>query len=339
MFGFRFVKFEPGHHVSVIRKGNVVKQGQALSFWYYAPNTSFIMVPGNSTPIPFFFEETTADFQALSIQGEVVYRIADPGRIREHLNFAVDTKTLQFMTDDPSQLNQRIVNVVKTITKREIEKLSLKEAIKATDRLQTNISANIAADSYLAELGIKVTNVSILAVLPNAETTRALEAETRELILKEADDAIYIRRNSSVEQERKIKENELNTEIAIETKKRQIRETQVEAQRSIKEKERVLVAEETVFRIEQEKEQKKFIELNAANRKLEADSKAYSMQTMLEVFKNMDGDVLKTLSQTGMKPEQLIASAFEGLAKNASKIGELNVSPELLSSLLSRKEG
>ena len=52
----------------------------------------------------------------------------------------------------------------------------------------------------------------------------ALEAETREKILKESDDAIYLRRNSSVEQERKIKENELNTEIAVENKKKQIKE-------------------------------------------------------------------------------------------------------------------
>ena len=46
---------------------------------------------------------------------------------------------------------------------------------------------------------------------------------TREEILKKADEALYERRNASIEQERRVKENELNTEIAIENKKKQIK--------------------------------------------------------------------------------------------------------------------
>ena len=36
----------------------------------------------------------------------------------------------------------------------------------------------------------------------------------------------------------------------------------------------------------------------------------------------------------GMEPGQLIAQAFGGIAERAEKIGELNVSPDLLNSLL-----
>jgi len=35
-----------------------------------------------------------------------------------------------------------------------------------------------------------------------------------------------------------------------------------------------------------------------------------------------------------MGPEQLIARAFQGLAERADKIGELNISPDLLGRLL-----
>jgi hypothetical protein len=38
-----------------------------------------------------------------------------------------------------------------------------------------------------------------------------------------------------------------------------------------------------------------------------------------------------------MRPEQLIALAFQGIAERADKIGQLNVSPELLRELLDRK--
>ena len=45
------------------------------------------------------------------------------------------------------------------------------------------------------------------------------------------------------------------------------------------------------------------------------------------------------LASTGMKPEQLIAFAFQELAGKADKIGQLNISPDLLRELLDRKVG
>ena len=53
-------------------------------------------------------------------------------------------------------------------------------------------------------------SVSILSVLAQADTRKALEAATREEILKQQDDAIYKRRNAAIEQERIVRENELN---------------------------------------------------------------------------------------------------------------------------------
>jgi hypothetical protein len=40
------------------------------------------------------------------------------------------------------------------------------------------------------------------------------------------------------------------------------------------------------------------------------------------------------LNQGGGDPRRMIAMAFQGLAENAQKIGELNISPDLLQSLL-----
>jgi hypothetical protein len=39
-----------------------------------------------------------------------------------------------------------------------------------------------------------------------------------------------------------------------------------------------------------------------------------------------------------MKPEQLIAAAFQELASNAGKIGQLNISPDLLKELLQNRK-
>jgi hypothetical protein len=96
---------------------------------------------------------------------------------------------------------------------------------------------------------LELVNLSILAVKPNPETARALEAQVREQILKPPNDATYVRRNAAIEQERVVKENELNSEIAVETNKRQIGETQLEAERSVLTKRQVIQDQEFTGRI------------------------------------------------------------------------------------------
>jgi len=53
-----------------------------------------------------------------------------------------------------------------------------------------------------------------------SELSKALEAEYRESLQRKSDEAIYARRAAAVEQERKIRENELNTQITLEEKKK-----------------------------------------------------------------------------------------------------------------------
>jgi hypothetical protein len=336
MFGLRFVKFEPNYYVHVIKRGKVIKEGQGLSFWFYAPTTSIIKIPLETKNVPFVFEETSSDYQTLTIQGDLIYKISDTKKIIDQVNYAVELRCYDYLSDDPEKLNQVIINIVKTIAKTEISNLSLRDSIKSIDRIAKTLKEAVAVNEYLQNLGVRITNINILSISPNKETARALEAETRENILREADDAVYKRRNSAVEQERKIKENELNTEVAVEEKKRQIMETQIEGQRSIKEKERVILQEELSFKIKQEQENAKLIEISIKNRKTEADIKAYSLSAVLEPLAKVNPDIIRSLSSIGMDSEQLIANAFTGLAENADKIGELNISPELLQKLLQK---
>jgi len=160
------------------------------------------------------------------------------------------------------------------------------------------------------------------------------EAETREQMFREADEAIYARRNSAVEQERAIKENELNTEIAIETKKRQIRETQMDAERAVQEKEGLLKKEALESNIGLEDRRKSLVALAADNSKAEADARAYGVSSTMKALGSADAKILQALASTGMRPEQLIAFAFQELASKADKIGQLNISPDLLRELL-----
>jgi hypothetical protein len=338
MFGIQFIKFQPNIYVLHYSNGKVVKEGAGLSFFYYAPTTSLVAIPLGSIETPFIFEEVTADYQAITIQGQITYRIAEPARIAKLLNFTLESTGRHYASDDPQKLSQRIVNTVQVLTKKQILNLALRAALKSADAIVEAVLAGLGGNNEVASLGLEILNLSILAIRPNKDTARALEAEAREQILKEADDAIYQRRNASVEQERKIKENELNTEIAVENKKRQIREAQMEAEKSVQEKKHGLQAAEMEFSIGQEEEKKKLVELSVQNARAEADANAYAISAAMNAFQGVDPATVQALASMGMKPNQLIALAFQGLAEKSEKIGQLNITPDLLKELLNKPE-
>ena len=221
----------------------------------------------------------------------------------------------------------------------ELQKLELRAAIRASDDVVKTVKSGLAASNETASLGLEILGLSILAIKPTPETARALEAETREKIFRESDEAVYARRNAAVEQERTIKENELNTEIAIETKKRQIRETQMDAERAVQEKESLLKREALESNIGLEDRRKSLVALAADNSKAEADARAYGVESTMKALSSADAKILQALASTGMRPEQLIAFAFQELAGKADKIGQLNISPDLLRELLAPQPG
>ena len=334
MFGVRFIKFQPSDYVLKYKNGKIVKEGVGISFYYFTPTTSIVVVPVGSVDVPFIFEEVTSDFQNVTVQGQITFRIVDRKKIASLLNYTLDIRGKGYASDDPKKLQQRVINIVRVLTKKTLEGLHLKDAIKSSELLAGDILNDIRSNTEIGSIGIEILGLSILAILPTKETSRALEAQAREEILRSADDAIYERRNASIEQERRIKENEFNTEIAIETKKKQVRETQIEAERSIQQKQNQLLDEQLNFETTMEEKKKAFIELSIQNSKANADAKAYELNAVMKALEGTDPLVIQSLASIGMQPNQLIAKAFQDLAGNAQKVGQLNISPDLLQGLL-----
>src|SRR5687767_11464467 len=135
MFGIRFIKAQPNTYLMQHRSGKVVREGSGLSFFYYAPTTSLVAVPVASADVPFIFQETTADFQAVTIQGQVTYRVSDPKRLAALLNYTLTSNGQTYASEDPEKLQERVINVVNVLARAELQKLPLREALRASDEL------------------------------------------------------------------------------------------------------------------------------------------------------------------------------------------------------------
>lgn len=335
MFGFRHIKFDSMTHVIHYVNGKIKREGKGLSFFYFVPYSSIVAIPTGSNDLPFIFNETTNDYQTISIQGQISYRISDPKNLSEVLDFTINDKGL-YKKNDIEKLNQRIINEAQTATSSFIHGIGLKDSIRSAKATEDNILLGLNTSQAINMLGIEILGANILAIKATPEMSRALETETRESLQKDADQAIFDRRNFAVEQEQKIKETELNTEIAIEEKQKQITEKRMETEVVQAENDRRLREMNVEADIAIENQRANLIEQKMTNNKKEADTQGYVIQTTLEPYKNMDWRTLTALNNNP-DPKFNIALAFRLLAENAEKIGNVNISPDLLDSILGDK--
>ncbi len=333
MFGIKHIKFDSMTYVLHYKNGNVKKEGRGLSFFYFAPSSSIVAIPMGSNDLPFIFNESTNDYQTISIQGQISYKISNPKTLADTLDFTVNDNGL-YKKNDIEKLNQRIINEAQTATSSFIHGIKLKDAIRSAKSIEEQILEGLKSSAAIGMLGIEILGANILAITATPDMARALETETREKLQQEADQAVYERRNFAVEQERKIRESELNTEIAVEEKNKQIAEKQMETKIQNADNQRKLREMQVEADISVENQKKLLIEQKTANERAIAETQGYVIEATLKPYKEMDWKMITALSNNP-DPKFNIALAFRQLAENADKIGNLNISPELLDSLLS----
>lgn len=280
----RYYKGMPNTYVIAYRGGRVAHEGAGLSFFYSPLTTSLVAVPVVTQDVPFIFNETTANFQDVAVQGHLTYRLEDPTRVAALLDFSLDLHTGSYATDDPEKLHQRIVHAVQMHARAGISALQLEEALVQAQRLATETLAKLRTEDALAELGVVIESLYLTSIAATPEMKKALEADYREGLQRRADQAIYARRAAAVAEERKIRQSEMDTDIGLEQRRQEL------------------------------------VDLQAQNNLTlaEADAKA---------------DEMKLNPYAELPPQALLGLALKEWAAQPSAIGQLNITPDLLSQL------
>ena len=315
MLGFKYLKTTPTTHVMQYKNGKLVRQGAGLSFFYFTPSSVVVQMPVSSVTVPFVFNETTADFQEATIQGDVTYRVVDPEKLATMMDYSVD-RGGRYQSDDPSKLNDRLTHAAQIAAREFTQRTDLRKALTDSESLVTALELALKQSSLMEMLGLETISVSIHSIKATPEMTKALQAQSREQLLQEADQAMHQRRNNAIDLERQIKENELHTEIKVEEKRRLVRETQLNADIAV------------------EQQRAELVDQKVQNERKESEARADALRAMLDPMKDVDWKTLLAASEGGINSQQMIALAFRDLADNADKIGTLNMSPDLLNTLL-----
>jgi regulator of protease activity HflC (stomatin/prohibitin superfamily) len=199
-----------------------------VNFLYSPLTTTIAAVPLASQESQFIFNETTANFQEVSIQGLLTYHLTDPLELAKRLDYTVVPGTHFYKSEDPQQLVQRVVNSVQAHTRSEVSRRSLEDALSEVKDLASVVFERVAEAPELNALGIELEGLHFTAVKATPEMQKALEADYRESLHKRADQAIYDRRKSAVEEERKIRESEMNTDVELENRRKDLVDMQAE---------------------------------------------------------------------------------------------------------------
>src|SRR5262249_15097261 len=109
MFGIEYFKSAPTTYVLHYKSGQVKREGPGLSFVYYRPTSTVVQVPAASADVPFVFSDVTRDFQDITVQGQLTYRVVEPKKLAALLDFSVDSSG-RYQSDDPDKLEARLVN-------------------------------------------------------------------------------------------------------------------------------------------------------------------------------------------------------------------------------------
>ncbi|WP_230194405.1 SPFH domain-containing protein [Streptomyces coriariae] len=221
--GWRHLCGAPTAHVRHHRSGKLAHDGPGLSFWFRSLSAALSEVPVDDRELAMTFHARTVDFQDVTVQATVTYRISDPAVAAARLDFSIDPDTGIWRSAPLEQLGTLLTETAQQHALDVLARTSLASAlVDGVKSVRERVAAGLAAEPRLPATGIEIVAVRVVALRPEPEVERALRTPAREQIQQEADRATYERRAVAVERERTIAENELASQIELARREEQL---------------------------------------------------------------------------------------------------------------------
>lgn len=320
----RHLRANPTAHVRHFRNGKLAHDGAGQAFWYRPLNTALAEVPLDDREQPLLFHARTQDFQDLTVQLTVTYRVIDPALAATRIDFGVDPDTGQWRATPLEQVGGLLTELAQQHTLGLLARMTLTQALaEGMTSVRQQVAQGLGGDARITDTGIGVIDVRVVALRAEPEVERALQTPAREVIQQGADAATFERRALAVEREGAIAENELQNQVELAR-----REEQLVAQRGQNERRR---AEEhaAAARIGAEGD--------AERQRLLADAEADANRAVGAA--EADTEAAKLAAYRELEAATLLGLAVKELAQNLPAIGTLNLTPDLLTPLLTRLAG
>ncbi|MER5640578.1 SPFH domain-containing protein [Kitasatospora sp. NPDC002227] len=330
--GFRHLRAVPTSHIRHLNRGEVAHEGTGLAFWFRPLTAALSEVPVDDRELAMLFHSRTSDFQDVTVQATLTYRITDPALAATRVDFGIDPDTGAWRAAPLDQLATLLTETAQQHALGLLARTSLADALaEGVSAVRERMAGGLAGEARIAETGVAVIAVRVVALRPEPEVERALRTPARELVQQEADRATFERRAVAVEHERGIAENELTNRIELARREEQLLAQQGANARLRAEEEaaadRVRTeAEATADRVRAAAE--------AERRTLLATAEADAAHALGEARAAAEAAWLAAHQQAD--PAVLRALALMRLAEHLPRIDSITLTPDLLSGLLAK---
>jgi hypothetical protein len=317
---FRHVRSEPSVQILRYRSGTLDRSGPGLSFWFRPLATAIAEVPLDDRDLDFHFHGRSADFQAVSVQGVITFRVVDPEILARRIDFSIDLKTGTWRRTPIEKLQTAVSHLAQQVAGEYLSTTDLRTLLsEGVDEVRRRIGRALEAEA-LSEIGISVVAVRVSALRTTSETEKALELPTRERIQEQADEATFQRRALAVEKERAIQENELQNQIELARREEQ------------------LVVQRGANRRKEAEEEAAADRIGAESLAEQTRLTAAADAERVELVEGASAAVERERAQllAGLSPVATVALVLRDAADVLPQVGQLVISPDLLTTLATR---
>jgi regulator of protease activity HflC (stomatin/prohibitin superfamily) len=307
------LRSEASSHVIRYRKGRVRLSERGPVFWFRPETASIAEIPMDDREMTLFVKGRSQDFQVVAVQGTIGWHVVDPERLASRVDFSIDLATGRLQGEPIEKIEARIAGLASQAVLQYLGAGPVRALLDAgPEPLRGRLGAALTADASLAEIGIAVVTVRLTNLAPSSELERALQTPTFEALQQKADEATFSRRALAVEKERAIAENELATRTEL-------------ARR-----EKLLIAEEA------EHARSRAAGLAQA-RGVEASAEAERIR--LVEGARAQAEAQRVAIYRDLPPAVALGLAAQELAGKLTSIEHLNVTPDLLATMLREFRG
>ncbi len=315
------IRSEASSHLTYHRRGTLRRSGRGLAFWLDPSVASISEVPMADREMTFVVNAQSADFQDLAVQGSILWRVLDPGRLAERVDFTLDLKTGKPVAEPEAQITALLTGLAREFADSYIKGLGVRAVLEAgLSPLQAALNLGLVQNETLGDMGLSVITARVAALRPSTELARALQAPTFESLQQKADEATFARRALAVDKERAIAENELANQIELAARRAELIARMDENARSEAE------AQAAAERIATEAE--------AANAVTRAEAEAARIRLVETAAVEAERDRMAVLA--GLPVGALYALAAREFAAKLDRVDSLTVSPDMISGLINQ---
>ncbi|MGL5819675.1 MAG: SPFH domain-containing protein [Phycicoccus sp.] len=309
------------HHLA---KGRRRHSGPGASFWFRPLHAAISEVPVDDREQPVLVAVRSADLQQVSTPGVVTYRFADPVLAATRVDFSVDVASGAWLRTPLETVGGMIQGATAAAVTTAVGGLALRESLATpSEQLAASVHAALDDDGRLTALGVEVVGVRFGLLRPEPDVERALQTPARELIQQEADRATFERRAVAVEREAAIGQNELTSQIELETRRERLVARRGANER--REAEEKAAADAVAVRAEAER-------ITAL-----ADAEAGARRATGAAAAESEGLLLGAYAE--VSSAAVLALAAREAAANLPQVDQLVLTPDLVSGVLARLAG